>query len=113
MVKKFPLVLAVLFAFAAPARADFAAGAAAYARGDYTAAFREFQTEADRGDATAQFLLGTMYFAGRGVTRNDAEAVKWFRKAAGQGDAVAQSNLGNMYREGRGVTRNDAEAVKW
>ena len=50
---------------------------------------------------------------GRGVTKDEDEAVKWFRKAADQGDAAAQCNLGNMYAEGRGVTKDEAEAVKW
>jgi TPR repeat protein len=54
-----------------------------------------------------------MYANGRGVAKNDAEAVKWFRKAADQGYAVGQYNLGIMYANGRGVERNDAEAVKW
>jgi len=113
MVKKFPLVLALLFAFAAPAWADFAAGEAAYARGDYKVAFREFKTEANRGNARAQYYLGNMYALGRGVTRNYTEAVRWYRKAAVQGIASAQYYLGLMYVKGQGVTRNYAEAAKW
>ncbi|MCL2876907.1 MAG: sel1 repeat family protein [Betaproteobacteria bacterium] len=54
-----------------------------------------------------------MYANGRGVERDDAEAVKFYTLAAGQGVAIAQFNLGAMYQNGRGVERDDAEAVKW
>ena len=113
MVKKYLLVLTLLFVWVAPAWADFAAGKAAYARSDYKNAFREFKTEANRGHARAQFALGFMYYNGQGITRNYAEAAKWYRKAAEHGIADAQSSLGVMYANGRGITRNYAEAAKW
>ena len=50
---------------------------------------------------------------GEGVTRNYAEAVRWYRRAAAQGDARAQANLGVMYAEGHGVPRNYIEAYMW
>ncbi len=50
---------------------------------------------------------------GQGVTKDEAEAVKWVRKAADQGHADAQLLLGGMYANGRGVTKDEAEAVKW
>jgi TPR repeat protein len=33
----------------------------------------------------AQFNLGRCYQFGRGVAKDEAEALKWYRKAAGQG----------------------------
>ena len=75
--------------------------------------FDEMKALAEQGLAAAQYNLGFMYAFGRGVPKNDAEAVKWYRKAADQGDADAQYNLGVMYGNGRGVPENDAEAVKW
>jgi clan AA aspartic protease (TIGR02281 family) len=54
-----------------------------------------------------------MYEFGRGVPKNDVEAVKWFRKAAEQGYAAGQTCLGVMYENGRGVPENDAEAARW
>ena len=113
MVKKYLLVLTLLFVWVAPAWADFAAGKAAYARSDYKNAFREFKTEANRGHARAQFALGFMYYNGQGITRNYAEAAKWYRKAAEHGIADAQSRLGFMYANGLGVPRNYAAASKW
>ena len=75
-------------------------------------AFR-LSENADRNDSTLQFYLGNMYAKGRGVTKDDYEAVKWFRKAAEQGIASAQFYLGNMYLDGEGVIKDDYEAVKW
>ena len=54
-----------------------------------------------------------MYFSGKGVLQDYAEAAKWFRKAAEQGFAAAQNNPGMMYKEGRGVRQDYAEVVKW
>jgi TPR repeat protein len=54
-----------------------------------------------------------MYERGRGVPRDDAQAVSWFRKAADAGIPVAMNNLGDMYENGRGVPRDDAQAVSW
>ena len=54
-----------------------------------------------------------MYRDGRGVTRDDEEAVRWFRAPAEQGDAFGQVNLGWMYEQGRGVSRDRLEAARW
>ena len=44
-----------------------------------------------RGDT--QFNLGWRYENGRGITKNDEEAVKWYRKAAEQGNENAKNAL--------------------
>ncbi|MDR3357639.1 MAG: sel1 repeat family protein [Desulfovibrio sp.] len=54
-----------------------------------------------------------MYENGRGVTKDDAKAAKWFRKAAEQGHSDAQYDLGEMYATGGGVTKDDAKAAEW
>ena len=54
-----------------------------------------------------------MYDNGRGVRRDDAEAVRWFRQAADQGVAQAQFNLGAMYYKGSGVRQDLALAQEW
>ncbi len=83
-------------------------------RGERSAtALREYRPLAEQGDASAQFVLGSMYYTGTDVPRDYAEAVKWFRKAAEQGQAKAQYSLGVMYDDGQGVPQDDAEAVKW
>ena len=57
------------------------------------------------------------YYGRNGVSRDYAEAVKWYRKAAEQGSADALCNLGYCYEFGcydfEGVSPNITEAVKW
>ncbi len=111
-------LIAALFAgftlgLTAPAWAGWDEATAAYQRGDYATALREWRPLAKQGDADAQYNLGIMYERGQGVPQDDAEAVKWYCKAAEQGYASAQFNLGNMYGEGQGVPQDYAEAVKW
>lgn len=67
---------------------------------------------AEQGDAKAQAVLGAAYAEGRGVRKDDVEAVRWYRLAAEQGNASAQNSLGGMYANGRGVLKDDAEAVR-
>jgi TPR repeat protein len=71
------------------------------------------QQKAEAGDAPAQYNLGYMYANGRGVPKDDREAVKWYRKAAEQGDAGAQYNLGGMYAKGEGVPQDYILAYAW
>jgi TPR repeat protein len=54
-----------------------------------------------------------MYANGRGVPKDDTEAIRYWRLAAGQGLAVAQYYLGNMYARGRGVPQSYIESAKW
>ena len=68
---------------------------------------------AEQGDAEAQYNLGFMYAEGRGVSKDEAEAVRWYRLAADQGLAGAQHVLAAMYADGRGVSKDEAEAVRW
>lgn len=66
---------------------------------------------ASQGNADAQFNLGWMYADGRGVAKDDAQAVHWFRLAADQRYAPAQNSLGWWLMEGRGVARDYDKAV--
>jgi TPR repeat protein len=75
--------------------------------------FEKNRRRAEAGEAPAQTNLGVMYAEGKGVPKDDVEAVKWFRKAADQGLVDAQYNLGKMYAEGRGVPKDDVEAYAW
>ena len=74
---------------------------------------QELKTNAEKGDAKAQYNLGICYHEGQDVPKDYVEAVKWFRKAAEQGFADAQFALGSEYRKGEGVSKNIAETVKW
>lgn len=100
-------------AVAIPALADFATGLAAYKKGDYAAAYKEWRPIAESGDAATQFNVGLLYLDGHGVPQDYAEAAKWFRRAAEQGYTEAQHNLGAMYGSGQGVRKDFVEAYKW
>ena len=74
---------------------------------------RDTREKALNGDVREQFLLGTAYFEGSGVEKNDWEAAHWFQRAADQGHAKAMTSLGIMYCLGRGVPKDAIEGVKW
>jgi TPR repeat protein len=63
-------------------RADFQQGVDDYQRGDYSAAYQEFLTEAQKGNGAAAHALGLMYLTGKGVTRSNEQAIEWYRKGA-------------------------------
>lgn len=97
----------------APALADFESGCAAFDRGDYEAARREWEPLVEQGNAPAQFRLGCLYTFGQGVPEDHAMALRLYRLAAEQGDADAQNNLGGMYAEGLGVAADPIQAYMW
>ncbi len=68
---------------------------------------------AERGDAVAQFTLGSCYANGRGAPQNYQAAVKWFYLSAKQGYAPAENRLGICCYRGLGTPQNYAEAVAW
>ena len=98
---------------------------------NYKEAAQRYRLAAERGDAEAQYNLGSMYYWGRGVLQDDKKAAQWYRAAADQGHVLAQYNLGTMHAEKRGVEKtlqwyysallwlgliwdeNDKEAVRW
>ncbi len=96
-VTRIALAMVLLVALAPPAAAGFDEGLAAYGRGDYDTALREWKAVAEEGDGVAEYWVGIMYAKGQGVARDDAEAVKWYRRAADQDYAAAQYNLALMY----------------
>ncbi len=96
-----------------PARADFANAVVAYDQGSFSPARSEFLGLARRGHAGAEFMLGAMYFYGKGVQRNDAIAAIWFHKAAIKGDASGQLAFGSLHIRGRGVRQNLVKAYSW
>ena len=75
--------------------------------------FEETKAKAEKGDAIFQSSLGARYELGIGVSKDPAEAVKWYRKAAEQGEPLSQIKLGIIYRDGKGVPQDYAEARKW
>lgn len=98
---------------AGSARADVRTGIAAYARGDYPRAMREFEAAAEKGDPQALYNLGVAHAEGKAVPADRAKAVDLYRQAAGRGSVLAAFNLGQAYRKGEGVAADFAEAARW
>jgi len=101
-----PLVI-FLALFAVPA---FAAESGTIPAADLIS---RLQADARQGDADAQGTLGVLYYEGRSVHQDFAEAARWFRKSADQGLAISQYNLGYLYEQGQGVPQDLVEAAKW
>jgi TPR repeat protein len=57
--------------------------------------------------------LGNMYGDGRGVAKDEVEAVRWFRNAADVGDPGGMAILGYAYENGKGVLKDQAQGVLW
>ena len=74
--------------------ADFQKGVAAYERGDYATALKEWRPFAEQGHADAQFNLGVMYAKGEGVIQDNVYAHMWWNIAASSGQEEASENRG-------------------
>ena len=111
--KNFFIAITIALGAAAPACAGFVEGANAYNAKNYAVALKEIIPLAKAGHADAQHLLGLMYYMGRGVVRDYAQALGWHRKAAEQGKADAQYVVGAMYYTGNAIEADPKQAVTW
>ena len=107
------LIGIALFTVSGHALADYAAGAAFYAKKDYEHAFAVLLPAAQEGEAEAQFTMGVMYDVGQHVQVDKQAAFGWFRRAADQGHPNAQIRLSGMLFAGEGVSPDRQEAYKW
>jgi len=113
-IKSTVAAFAILYIAALPTQAqNFEDGTAAFLAGDFAAALSHWRPLAQKGHARAQAALGKMHEYGRGLERNDAEAIRWYGKSAAQGFAVAQYRLGVLNDNGWGIPVNDTEAARW
>src|SRR4051812_20462471 len=65
----------------------------------YEEAFLWFSKAAEQGDADAAFNVGSLYYVGRGVAKDEAKAAEHYRKAAQLGMTEARSALKSMGQE--------------
>jgi TPR repeat protein len=65
------------------------------------------------GNVEAAYQLGSAYQYGRGVWKNQKEAVRWYRLGARRGDDQAALALADSYLAGEGTERNEEKAVYW
>ena len=73
----------------------------------------ELREKAEAGNPEARYILGAVYYQGKGVPQDYTEAANWLRKSAEQGVADAQLLLGLLYQEGEGVPQDSVIACKW
>lgn len=112
-------VATAMSALRAPATAGHAPSQSLLAfildRGDFVEeAARLYALAAAQGDAEAQAALGNFYLSGRGVAKDEKQALSYFSKAAEQGHVLAIQVLAQAHREGGfGLPRDAAQAARW
>jgi localization factor PodJL len=76
-------------------------------------AVRLLTQAAEKGQAVAQYRLGTLYERGQGVAADPVKAAHWYELAANQGNRKAMHNLAVSYASGAAGKKNMAEAARW
>jgi len=71
-----------------------------------------FQSACDRSDGESCFLLGSLYFAGKGVSRDPARAFALLQKSCSSGYSRGCSGLAECYRAGVGTAVNNSLAIE-
>ena len=95
------------------AQAGYDDGMRAYSQNQYDVALKQFRPLLAKGHSGAEFMVGTMYFHGKGIQSDNGIAAGWFYKAARQGHFGAQLALGSLYIHGRGVQQDIVKAYMW
>jgi hypothetical protein len=80
---------------------------------DPAALARWLEPAAGRGDALAQYRLGTLYALGKGVAKDYARAAPLLRAAAESGLAEAQFDYAVLCAGGLGVEQDLPQAIGW
>ena len=73
--------------------------------------FKALTARAGSGDVAAQLDLAHRYRDGKGIAKDDAEAMKWAHRAADRGHAEAMDFIGFAYLRGAVVERSPEIAV--
>lgn len=111
--KRLALALLLLVSLTAQTGRDYEQAVVAYDQGQYPLALAGFSALAERGHPGAEFMLGAMYFYGKGVPKNDKFAAIWFQKAAVKGNPNGQLAFGSLYIRGVGVQQDLIRAYAW
>lgn len=111
--KRLATALLAIFCLTAQAAPSYEKAVVAYDQGRFEDALAAFSALAERGHRGAEFMLGAMYFYGKGVPKNDKFAAIWFQKAAVKGDPNGQLAFGSLYIRGVGVQQDLVRAYAW
>jgi len=66
-----------------------------------------------KGDARAQWFVGSMLYKGLGVPRDAEKGIEWLKLSFKNRFVQAASSLARIYEDGYGVKRDYKESVKW
>jgi len=72
-----------------------------------------YEKAAKAGDIYSLGALGSLYEDGRGVEKDNAEALEWYEKGADAGNAASMSGLARLYDKGLGTAKDPNEAARW
>jgi hypothetical protein len=81
--------------------------------GDHRTAYRGFKRLAMQDHPGAQYQLGMLLLAGKGVAQDTTQGIEWLKRAAGNGSYLAANELAQIYTSGREVAPDEQEAMKW
>ena len=79
----------------------------------WNTAVKLYEMAADAGNVEAISELGSYYYLGEGVEKDDTKAYELWKKAAAQNDGDACFGLGVLYKNGEAVSKDLEEAEKW
>lgn len=80
---------------------------------DFYGAANVCENLAKKNDRNAQFALAMLYYDGKGLMEDNAQALKWFRKAAENNHSQAQYNLAIMLASMLGTEADLVSAYAW
>ncbi|PCJ99115.1 MAG: hypothetical protein COA45_06650 [Zetaproteobacteria bacterium] len=78
---------------------------------DYDEAARQWHISAEHGHKDSQFMLGDMYYHGRGVTKDIKKAYAWFDTAAKIGFAQAGPARDRLVSQMDSMTLRQAQSL--
>lgn len=78
--------------------------------GNYAPAFQYFKEESEKGNVEAMYLIGTMYQAGQGTSKDNDRAEFWYREAAKSNHADAMYSLGTLLIK---EMNKEEEGLEW
>lgn len=76
----------------------------------YKLIFQSNIESAKKGDAKAQYVVGYMYYNGKGVPKDYIKAAEWYEKSAESEYTKALNNLAYLYQKGKGVEKEITKA---
>ena len=113
LVLSFSLFMSTLLLNNISAKADFEGAWAAYEKGKYNIAVREFLRCAERGHDKCQLYLGDIYRYGHGTVVRKDKALDWYLKSVRQKNAVAATRLYSWYLHNAAMPEDHVKAYMW